>query len=149
MSTPEQLRLIKNDYERNAVDISRLQMENERLERTFATYMSESHEMSWEILKTYLNTFLKTSAFVRSVKQITMDDCKLEIRSEYIDLRELVVWYIVLPQETGILPYWPEIDVTNKHYLLQQHYDLGFVRFLAEKEYIQFRKITLQVPYSR
>jgi hypothetical protein len=141
MSTKEQLRLIKNDYERNIVDISRLQMENEKLEHSLRDFMTESHEMSWEILKTYLNTFLKTSAFVRSVKQITMDDCKLEIRSEYVDLREIVVWYIVLPMEVGILEYWPEIDVTNKHYLLQQHYDISFVRYLTENKLIQFRKI--------
>ena len=137
MDQQQQLIIRKQQFEQNAMDIQRLIADNEHLENEFNMSMSMSYEMTWNILKTYLNRFLKGNAFVRSVKQVTVDDCKIHLRRHNIELKEVVVWELVLPEETGIMTYWPILDVTNKHYLLQQHYDLGFVRYLAEKKFIQ------------
>lgn len=131
----------REQYERNMLDIQRLQQENDHLEASFIQTMSDSHEMSWNILEAYLNSYLRTCSYIRTPRPVTVKDCKLRMDRRFWNMQEVVTWILVLPEERGVTKYWPKVDITNKHYLLQQHYDLGFVRYLAEKGLLEVEQL--------
>lgn len=134
-------RLKLEQFQINALEIARLEEENKRLQEDFIPNTSDTYESSWKFLQLELNRFLKGCPYARAPKTVTIDDCQLELRRHYVDLEEIAHWIIILPQEKHTYPYWPELDITNKNYLLHNHYDIGFVRYLSNlgKLNVKFR----------
>lgn len=123
-------------YQVNLLKIQELEAHNESLQSQFISSTSEDHKRSWECLRLELNKYLKRCPYARALKPVTMDDCRLELRRKYAQLEEICTWILVLPEETNVYPYWPEVDVTNIHYLLQPQYQTAFVRYLAVNKHI-------------
>ena len=131
----------RSQYQENMLAIKRLQDENRKLETEFVQSMSDSYQTSWEFLEAFLDDHLRTSAYVRTAHPPTLKDCKLRMDTYIFNLQEVVRWYIVLPLEYRVFSSWPKIDVTNKHYLLRQHYDTGFIRYLTDKKLIEVENL--------